>query len=186
MYPNQKIAIIKYSMGGTSIDSLAARDIGSWDTDFSGLNQYDNFLKTVQLALETSDIDKNGIEDKLIPSGIIWMQGESDALFEKSATNYFYNLKKLLNLIRSAFRNKNLPIVVGKISDSGSNNKTLKYANLVQSAQEKFSAYDQYTSIVRKTNSYKYIDKYHYTSPSYIDLGVQFAIEIYKLNQEIE
>jgi hypothetical protein len=187
LYPGQKIAIIKYSMGGTSIDSTAARNKGSWDSDFNGMNQYDNFLKTVQLALETSDIDKNGIEDTLIPSGIIWMQGESDALFKKSAENYFNNLKKLLNLMRASFRNKKLPIVLGKISDSGSNSNTkaLKYSKLVQLAQERFSSYDKYTSIVRKTNTYKYIDTYHYNSKGYLDLGVHFAIEIYKLNNKI-
>lgn len=58
-------------MGGTSIDRLAARDIGSWDPYFGGLNQYNNSLAPLRLALETSEIDKNGIEDKLIPSGII-------------------------------------------------------------------------------------------------------------------
>lgn len=67
-----------------------------------------------------------------------------------------------------------------------SNTKALKYSKLFKLAQEQSSSYDKYTSIVRKTNSYKYIDKYHYTSSSYIDLGVQFAIEIYKLNKEIK
>ena len=36
LYPNEKIAIIKYSKGGTSIDSLAARHFGSWEPDYRG------------------------------------------------------------------------------------------------------------------------------------------------------
>lgn len=184
LYPNQKIAIIKYSMGGTSIDSTAARQYGSWAPDFKGINQYDNFLTTLRLAFETSDFDKNGIKDKLIPSGIIWMQGESDALFEKSATNYYDNLKRLLNLFRAALRKNDLPIVIGKISDSENEfgRKTLKYCDLVQFAQEKFADDDENAFIVRSTKRYKYLDKYHYNSDGYIDLGIKFAEVICKLN----
>ena len=75
LYPNEKIAIIKYSRAGTSIDSLAARYFGSWEPDYrgkTGINQYDHFLKTIRNALNVYDIDKNGRIDKLIPSGILW------------------------------------------------------------------------------------------------------------------
>ena len=184
LYPNQKIAIIKYAMGGTSIDSIAARQYGSWDPYFNGINQYDNFLTTARLALETFDIDKNGIEDKLIPRGIIWMQGESDALFEKSAINYYDNLEQLLILFRAVFRQNDLPIVIGKISDSGkgANGKALKYADLVQYAQEKIANEDRRTTIVRNTKYYEFLDAYHYTSLGYLDLGIKFAEAISRLN----
>jgi len=73
-YPNQKIAFIKYSRGGTSIDSLAAGQFGSWEADYTGtngINQYDHALNTIKLALNTKDIDSDGKEDNLIPAGII-------------------------------------------------------------------------------------------------------------------
>ena len=60
LYPNEKIAIIKYSRGGTSIDSLAAGNSGSWEPDYKGLtgiNQYDHFLATIPNAMAVKDIE---------------------------------------------------------------------------------------------------------------------------------
>jgi hypothetical protein len=184
LYPNQKIAIIKYSMGGTSIDSSAARNKGSWDPDFKETsNQFDYFLKTVDLAYNTANSLNANKTVILVPKGIIWMQGESDALFQKSAKKYLKNLKKLLSLIRVTFRSKNLPLIIGKISDSGiqKGSRTLKYSDIVQLAQEKYVFSDKNTSIIRSTKNYKYLDKYHYDSLGYLNLGMLFAIEIYKL-----
>ena len=190
LYPNEKIAIIKYSRAGTSIDSLAAGDAGCWEPDFhgkTGVNQYDHFLKTLTNALETHDIDGNGKIDKLIPSGILWMQGESDAQNEQIALRYYSNLKRLMDLIRAAFRTDDLPVVIGKISDSWNNKggKVWKYGELVQYAQEKFSRTDKSSIVVRSTRYYKYSDPYHYDSSGYIDLGEKFAESVYLLNKRI-
>lgn len=188
-YPNEKIAIIKYSRGGTSIDSLAAGRYGSWEPDFkgkNGINQYDHFLRTVDMAMDVNDIDNNGVEDYFIPSGIIWMQGESDALREEIAFRYYGNLKRLMDLVRAALHKDDLPIVIGKISDSGNNKtgKMYKYGELVQYAQEKFARKEQNVTIVRSTQQYNYYDAWHYDSNGYIDLGEKFADAIYLLNKK--
>ncbi|MEZ4810716.1 MAG: sialate O-acetylesterase [Allomuricauda sp.] len=189
LYPNEKIALIKYSRGGTSIDSLGAREFGSWDVDYkgtNGINQYDHFLSTVKNAMGVKDIDNNGVEDILIPSGILWMQGESDGSFsEEMANGYYGNLKRLMGLVRAAFRNDNIPIVIGKISDSYHNqgNKVWEFGELVQYAQEKFVKTDKKAAIVRSTQYYGYSDMYHYDSAGYIDLGERFAQEIFTLNK---
>ena len=189
LYPNKKIALIKYSRGGTSLDSTVARHFGSWEPDFNGtngLNQYDHFLKTVKQAYATTDIDKNGIKDILIPMGIIWMQGESDAVNEKVARDYYNNLKRLMDLIRASLRMDDLPVVLGKISDSWNDpsGKVWPYGELVQYAQEKFARTDGNAAIVRSTRYYKYSDPWHYNSAGYIDLGAQFAKAVYDLNKE--
>ena len=187
LYPNEKIAIIKYSRGGSSIDSLAAGIFGSWEPDYigkNGINQYDNFLTTIKTALNERDIDKDGKEDYLLPSGIIWMQGESDAAFnEEIASCYYSNLKRLMDLLRASLRTDDLPVVIGKISDSWNDKdgKVWDYGDLVQYAQEKYSKNDGHASIVRTTRYYKYSDPWHYDSEGYIDLGVRFADAVYKL-----
>lgn len=118
LYPNDKIAIIKYARGATALDSLAGTFAGSWDTDFSGINQYDHFLATLRNAFRVKDINQDGKEDVLIPQGIIWMRGESDASHtEEVAREYYTNLKLMMKLQRSAFHQKDLPVVIGKISD---------------------------------------------------------------------
>ena len=103
--PGEKIALIKYSRGGTSIDETAARWFGSWEADFvggppqySGVNQYDNFLATLRNAFAERDIDDDGTNDMLIPAGILWMQGESDAATATVAKRYGRNLKRLMDL----------------------------------------------------------------------------------------
>ena len=186
LYPNDKIAIIKYSRKGTSLDSIIAREFGSWEPDFkgkTGVNQYDYFLKTVHNALLESDIDGNGIVDTIIPSGIFWMQGESDALEEEIAYRYYNNLKRLMDLIRAAFRKDDIPIIIGKISDSWDHKdgKVWPYGDIVQYAQEKFVKKDKKAAIVRSTRYYKYSDPYHYDSNGYIDLGEKFAEAYHKL-----
>lgn len=192
LYPNEKIAIIKYSRGGTSIDSMAAGTSGSWEPDYhgtTGINQYDNFLTTVRNALSEKDIDQDGEEDRLVPGGIIWMQGESDANHtEEIANRYFSNLKRLMNLIRASFHTDDLPVVLGKISDSwnATDGKVWEYGELVQYAQEKYAGTDGNAAIVRSTRYYKFSDPWHYDSEGYIDLGIKFADAVYQLLEDQE
>lgn len=188
LYPNQKLAFIKYARNGSSIDSIGTFGFGAWEPSFKGgkgINQYDYFLKTVNNAMAVKDINGDGIEDVLIPSGIIWMQGESDAdKTEQIANQYYSNLKRLIELMRAAFRNNDLPVIIGKISDSGNDTdgKIWGFGELVQYNQEKFVATETNAAIVRTTNTYKYTDKYHYDNDGYIDLGIQFANAIFLLN----
>lgn len=189
LYPNQKLAIIKYARNGSSIDSVGTSYFGAWEPDFrggKGINQYDYFLKTVNNAMAVQDINGDGVEDVLIPSGIVWMQGESDAdKSERIANQYYANLKRLMELMRATFRNNDLPIVIGKISDSGDDvdGKVWGFGELVQYGQEKFAATESNVIIIRTTSGYKYSDKYHYKSDGYIDLGKEFAKAVFLLNK---
>jgi len=188
LYPNEKIAIIKYARNGSSLDSLSARQSGSWEVDYeanNGINQFDHFLTTVRNAYSVKDIDNNGIQDNLIPLGIVWMQGESDAYLENAALAYQDNLSRLLNLMYAAFRKDDIPVVLGKISDSGNNEigKVWKFGELVQYAQEKYASENKNATIVRSTKGYGYTDLYHYNSAGFLDLGERFAEAIYNLQQ---
>lgn len=183
--PDVSIALIKYSRGGTSIDVDAAGRFGCWDPDYqggraegAGVNQYDHFLATLRNALLTSDIDGDGQADTLIPAGIVWMQGESDAAYsEEIARRYQSSLKRLMDLVRAALRQDDLPVVIGRISDSGKDDdgKVWDHGEIVRAAQAAFVAQDTAAAIVTSTDQYGYSDKWHYDSAGYIDLGHQFA-----------
>ncbi len=186
--PNDNIAIIKYARGGSSIDIPAAWIFGSWDPDFNnanGVNQYDHFLATLRNAFDVEDIDGDGEKDTLTPAGIVWMQGESDANLLQSAKKYEYNLKRLMDLIRASLRVDDLPVVIGRISDShtGKNDcgKVWKFGDVVREEQANFVKNDVNAALVTTTDNYKYSDHWHYDTAGYIDLGKQFAKAMHNL-----
>ncbi len=188
--PQANIAVIKYSRGGTSIDQDAAGRFGCWDPDYTlngGVNQYDSFLATLRNAAGVLDIDGDGSRDTLIPAGIVWMQGESDAAYtEPIARRYRSHLTRLMNLIRAALRVDDLPVVIGRISDSGrdeeeNDGKVWNYGHIVRAAQEAFVRADTSAALVTTTDNYDYSDKWHYDTEGYIDLGAQFAKAMHRL-----
>ncbi len=181
LHPEYNIALIKYSRGGTSIHKDAAGPFGCWEPDFTvgtGVNQYDHFLATVRNAYAIRDIDGDGEDDELIPAGILWMQGESDAGKLEWANQYAANLKRLMNLMRAVFRVDDLPVVVGRISDSGNSptGKVWKYGREIRWQQARFVSRDGNAALVTSTDNYSYSDRWHYDSEGYIDFGEQFAI----------
>ena len=115
------------------------------------------------------------------------MQGESDAtITEEIAYRYYSNLKRLMDIIRASLHRDDLPIVIGKISDSGNNQDGIvwKYGDVVQYAQERYVRTDKNAAIVRDTKYYNYSDPWHYDSDGYIRLGEKFAEAIYHLNKQ--
>ena len=183
--PDRKLAIIKYARNGSSIHQQAAANWGCWEPDFRvnggehrNINQYDHFLATVRNAFANADVDHDGTLDKLNPIGIVWMQGESDAVHTAEiAEQYEANLKRLMDLVRAAFRDDDLPVVIGQISDSGKNEqgKIWTHGEIIRHAQASFVAPDESARLIKTTDTYGYSDPFHYDSAGYLDLGKQFA-----------
>ena len=181
--PDENIALVKYSKGGTSIAIEAARNFGCWDPDFvkgdgehKHINQYDHFLATLRGALSNPDIDGNGEPDRLIPSGILWMQGESDGTMYSASLEYEANLKRLMDLIRASLHQDDLPVVVGRISDSMKGGKKVwEFGETLRAAQAAFCDKDPAAALVTSTDNYGYSDPWHYDTAGYLDLGEKFA-----------
>ena len=183
--PKANVAIIKYSKGGTSLDT-AAQNYGTWGENFlkgNGINQYDNFLAAVNYAMKSTDIDGDGKPDKLEPAGIVWMQGESDGTVESSALKYEDNLKHFMSLARKAFNNETLPVVIGRISDShkSETGKVWTYGDIIRKAQADFVEKDGRAALVTSTDNYSYSDPWHYNSEGFSDLGNKFAEALYSI-----
>lgn len=193
--PDRRIAIIKYSRGGTSISIEARGGAGCWHPDFNlgegatrGVNQYDHCLATIRNAFAQRDIDGDGKDDQLNPAGIVWMQGESDAYLSADIANaYEKNLARLMDLLCAAMRVDDLPVAVGRISDSGqdkSDGKIWNFGEIVRKAQEAYCDSHENAKLVASTDGYRYSDPYHYDSAGFVDLGKQFAEAIAKTGND--
>lgn len=188
LFPEENIALVKYSKGGSSIDTAVGDRYGCWFPEYSrgnGINQFDHFAATVTGALGFSDIDGDGRKDRLIPSGIIWMQGETDAETEYTASVYKNNLAMLMGVIRDQFSSPDMPVVVGRISEShlDSDSVVWPYGDIVRQAQADYTSEDSNAFLVTSTDEYQYSDPWHYDSHGYIDLGAEFAGAIAKLRK---
>ncbi len=197
LMPDKRIALIKYSRGGTSIDEAAAGGFGCWEPDFEqgegdgqGINQYDHFLATIRHATADSDINDDSEPDRLIPAGIIWMQGESDAAHTAEiADRYESHLKRLMDLLRAALRSDDLPVILGRISDSGrddNDGQVWDHGETVRTAQASFAEKDGHATLVTSTDEYAYSDPWHYDTAGYVDLGEKFAEAMHKLLARVE
>lgn len=185
LHPDQPVALLKYSRGGTSIDGAAAGDFGCWDPDYaagegdgSGINQYDHYLAALRQAMSVRDIDGDGEEDTLRPAGIFWMQGESDAHYTAEiALRYQANLRRLMDLVRASLRQDDVPVIIGRISDSGqdADGKLWNHGHLVRSAQQAFTEQDGRAALVTATDQFKYSDAAHYDTEGYLEMGKAFA-----------
>ncbi len=189
---DENIAIVKYAAGGTAL-SLGV-GYGNWHPDFNegqGLNQYDNALKTLREASAVADIDGDGAVDRLIPAGIVWMQGEADAGHSQVAADaYRDNLARLMALLRAAMRVDDLPLVIGRITDSGmaEDGSVMDYIETVQEAQQSFVDDDECAAYVTITEEIGYPDDdaWHYDSDGFIRLGAAFAEAMFELEEECE
>jgi hypothetical protein len=197
--PDENIAIIKYARGGTSIDDRQPAG-GTWDPHDTrgegetppranaGVNQYDHALATIFNAIRVPDIDGDGEPDTLVPSGIVWMQGESDANAFVSAADYDTNLAELIELLRAAMHRDDLPFVMGRISDSrlnaGEDTPQWKHGDIVRAAQAEVAGADPHAALVTSTDSYGYSDRAHYDTAGYLDMGASFAEAMHELRED--
>lgn len=184
--PDTSIALVKYALGGSSL--VPGVDGGNWHPTIRKgyrINQFDHALKTLHNALSDRDIDGDGIRDKLIPAGIVWMQGESEADDSPAAAEaYDENLAQLVQSLRAALGDNNLPVVIGKITDSGmaDDGSVMDYIEMVQQAQASFAATDHCAELVSETDNLSYRDdQYHYDTEGFIRLGQAFAEAVLRL-----
>lgn len=178
--PDQNIAIIKYARGGSSL-AFDAPNFGTWSPDretFQGENQYDYARHAIRSALATPDIDGDGLRDTLIPAGLIWMQGESDAIEEPPAQVYEENLRQMMNLLRISLGAPDMPVIIGKITDSGmdEDGQVMDFIAPVQAAQARYVASQRCAAYVTEIDDYQHIsDGWHYDSEAYLKMGAAFA-----------
>lgn len=188
LQPGARVALVKYSRGGTSLME-GASGYGNWEPDSElgeGVNQYDHALATLRNALAVRDIDGDGEDDSLVPAGIVWMQGEADAYDDPVAARaYRANLKRMMDLLRAALRTDDLPVVIGRITDSGrdADGLLMDYSPVVQRAQAEYAAGDRCAALVDVGDGLGWSDDWHYDTAGYLRLGQAFAEAMHRLQE---
>ncbi|MGC9355823.1 MAG: sialate O-acetylesterase, partial [Mariniphaga sp.] len=129
-------AIFKYTKGATGL----ARD---WKLPGEA-GIYDSMVKDLKVAI--NELEKKGIE--VNPQAFIWIQGESDAGNEKTANNYYQNLKQLINDLQNNVLHKpNLKIILGVDEQ----HKFVEERPVILEVQQKLAkenSYIEFTSMV--------------------------------------
>ena len=156
----------------------------------TGINQYDHFLATVRHAMSIGDINGDGEADTLVPKGIIWMQGESDAASRQEDRTSVRRATSSDSWTWCAppCGTDDLPVVIGRISDSGrdekeKDGKVWNHGEIVREAQQSFVSNDPRAALVASTDAYGYSDPWHYDSAGYLDLGTEFAVAVHGLQE---
>jgi len=163
------IRLIKYSVGGTNL----AVD---WDPDYTGTNQYDYFLTTVQNAIAAADL----AGETLDIIGLTWMQGESDALNYGMATAYETNLTHFVASVRQDLGLPHLCVHVASIADSS----IWTYRQIIWDAQESVAAADPRVNVANGKDLPLFVNDgegsayIHYTTEGEVALGERFGASL--------
>lgn len=181
LYPDEKIFIIKFAIGGTNLYSEWLSPSSDGPTGYL----YTNFIRFTKQSL-------NYLKSKNytpVVEAMCWMQGESDSFSTKNATNYETNLANLIADTRhdlSKYASKDgIAFVDAYIANIPN---YWVYCDLVNNSK-KLVAESSDMNVVIDTNAYGLTtnkeptdnpDMAHYDSLSQIKLGNLFAEEASK------
>ena len=161
--PGHDVAIIKYAVGSTSLET-------SWDpntgTRYAGL--------MTRLGSTLSYLNQTGRSPNI--KGLLWMQGEEDARWENMALNYRANLEELVVSLREDIQ-ADLPIIIGQINAPGR-----PYRQMIRDAQQDIDMEGVRTIY---TDDLPLQDKVHYGAVGQVALGIRFAAALDEASHEL-
>jgi hypothetical protein len=157
-----KVALIKYSAGGTDL-------YNEWRPPGSGGitgNRYKNLLNIIKMALDS-------LPGQYTPeiAGIVWMQGESDGTNAYWATAYQTNLTNLIADLRNDEKKPELPFVAGMVHLS----PDWIFADVVRHAETIVAYKDSTVGIFETQDLPLGGDSAHYQTAAMVEVGKRSA-----------
>ncbi len=162
--PKQRIALIKGSRGGTTIEQWGPGQPGKPDTQGEC---YRMFVDTI--AKSIAALKANG--DTPTIRALLWHQGESNS--KDTAEVYQAKLEKLIARIREDVSSPELPVLVGEVIDNGERNG-------VRAAQKAIPGVVKNTVFVTCDGLTSSDKGTHYDTKSVIEFGQRFAAALPK------
>ena len=164
--PQAVIGLVPCAVGGTPLSR--------WQ---KGEDLYEQALKRIQTA------QKNGTV-----RGILWHQGENDALDVQKAESYGRRLAKMVHDLRQDLGNSNLPFVAGTLgdflSDDASGNPY--HWRTVNAQLQLLPGLVSGTAIVDAGGLKPKSDGVHFDTPSLRTLGDRYAAAMQQLQQSAD
>ena len=175
-WPDEEIAIIKYAVGGTS---LLAWD-PYWEVWAAKLTGDDSRGSLYRVLMSELDIahQEEGLEIDIV--GMLWMQGESDALVEGPANDYFENFREFIEVVRRDVGRPNMPFVFGRISQAA----VWIHQDVVRDAQARTERDIPFTKMVDTDDLPFIADDIHYNAEGQVTLGQRFAEAMLEVHED--
>jgi hypothetical protein len=171
---NGPVGVIKLAPGGTALDP-------DWNPQISG--SYYHVL-TNKCASAIHELEtKFGVRTQL--ASIFWMQGETEAGTEESASNYKVNLVAFAQKLREDFANPQLPFIYGRISALIPPD-VLPFNDILRAGQEAAREEIRPSFMVDTDDLPLLPDNLHFSTPAQMELGRRFANAYMSLSGSIE
>lgn len=152
----QELYVIKYTMGGTSIDKNGATNY-HWTADYEELSSMSYSLLWSFENLIRKCIKAKG-EDFDIRA-MIWHQGEGDYM-DGVNIRYYDNLKNMIAYCRGIVGNSRLPFICGTVTPNSG-----QYSEIVEDAFKRLNEEDPYFYLVDMSGA-PLLDAYHFNETS--------------------
>ncbi|MCH7228481.1 sialate O-acetylesterase [Haloferula sp. A504] len=159
--PSENFALIKYAQGGTTLYS-------SWDPTREA--NYAVFRQTVTDGLAA--LTAAGHTYEIV--GMLWTQGESDGMDDRTAAQYEADLVEFVGDVRSRY-GADLPFFLSRLSVDQTRLTPTQLSG-IRTAQENFAASDAHSYLI-DTDGFEVSggDNLHFTAQGTMDLGSAFA-----------
>lgn len=160
VYPDNKIALIKGSRGGTNLRSDWNPGLKN-QPDSQG-PRYRDFIETINQA--TRKLAEQNHQFAI--RGLLWHQGESDS--KVSATKHEQRLRHFVDRIREDLGQPDLPVILGEVFDNGKRDSVLTAIRAV--AENAIG-----TRLVTAEGTSTWDDGTHFDAVSQLLLGKRYA-----------
>jgi len=155
-----RVGFIKLASGGTGLHNF-------WLPSLSNLGYSifkNSYLDPALLALANTDYEI---------AGFIWIQGENDAVDNRSTLQYQADLVSLVSQIRIDTAKPNLPAYIVQLAYRNSDTSLPPYLN-IRTAQSNYVGANSNTSLVLVDDLQKQ-DDFHYNALGFLTLGERIA-----------
>ncbi len=157
------VLIIPTAVGGSSISQWIN------DSTFRNVTLMTNFKEKIKVGQKYGTI-----------KGVLWLQGENDAITQATIKIYNNQLQKLFTRFREEINNSELPILIGQL---GSFSKTDDKWQAINHKIEEYIKTDPNSYLIKTNDLKDKGDRVHFNSESQREIGKRFAERFIKIQE---